>query len=243
MPLIDKREVIMTNKLHRKPDYKEIIYKKNQWTWLSNLRKKAKKILTILEKSNLNAIIHGSLARGDVNKSSDIDIFIPELVPSFRIESTLKRAKIEVANRFMIQATPNNSMKAYLEIDEIATISFQLMPLRRVEREFYRFGGALDLNQLNSRLRVRGIDKQLMLIEPTELGHIEQTILGIEDHAAKLLGISSQTVLNRVNTLNKRKKSGRTGVFIKKQINSTQTFEMMLKQIADKNPLVRRRLR
>ncbi len=233
----------MTNKLNRKPDYKEIIYKKNQWIWLSNLRKKAKIILAILEKSNLNPLVHGSIARGDINKSSDIDIFIPELVPSFTIESTLKRAKIEVTNRFMIQATPNNSMKAYIEIDEITTISFPLMPLRRVEREFYRFGGAIDLNQLNSQLRVSGFDKHLLLIEPTEVGHIEQTILGIEDYAAKMLGISTQTVLNRVNTLNKRKKSGRTGVFINKLINPTQTFEMVLKQIADKNPMVRRRLR
>jgi predicted nucleotidyltransferase len=143
----------------------------------------------------------------------------------------------------MIQATPNNSMKAYLEIDEITTISFPLMQLRRVEREFFRFGGTLNLNQLNSNLRVCGINKHLMLIEPTELGHIEQTIIGLEDYAAKMLGISSQTVLNRVNTLNKRKKSGRTGVFIKKQIDSNQTFEMMLKKIADKNPMVRRRLK
>jgi len=233
----------MTYKLHKKPDYKEIIYKKNQWILLSNLRKKAKTILTILEKSNLNPIIHGSVARGDVNKSSDIDIFIPELVPSFKIEFTLKRAKIEIMNRFMIQATPNTSVKAYIEIDETTTISFQLIPLRRVEREFYRFGGVLDLNQLTSLLRVRGINKQLMLIEPTKLGHIEQPILGIEDQAANLLGISSQTILNRVNTLNKRKKRGSTGVFLKKQINSTQTFEMVLKQIAYNNPLVRRRLR
>ena len=143
----------------------------------------------------------------------------------------------------MIQATPNNSMKAYLEIDDITTISFPLMPLRRVEREFFKFGGKLNLNQLNLNVRVNGINKQLMLIEPTELGHIEQKISGLENYIAKMLGISSQTILNRVHTLNKRKKSGRTGVFIKKQIESNQTFEMILKKITEKNPMVRRRLR
>lgn len=233
----------MPSKLNRKLDYKEIIYGKNQWILLSNLRKKAKKTLKILEKSNLKALVHGSLARGDVNKSSDIDIFIADIIPSFKIEYILKKSKISITNRLMIQATPNNSMKAYLEIDDITTISFPLMPLRRVEREFFKFGGKLNLNQLNSNLRVNGINKQLMLIEPTELGHIEQKISGLENYIAKMLGISSQTILNRVHTLNKRKKSGRTGVFIKKQIESNQTFEMILKKITEKNPMVRRRLR
>ena len=143
----------------------------------------------------------------------------------------------------MIQATPNTSMKAYIEIDEITTISFPLMRLNRVEREFYRFGGSINLNQIIKKTRVSGVDKQLMIIEPTKMGHIEQSIIGLEDHVAKIVGISTQTVLNRVNILNKRKKIGKTGVFIKKQIAPDQTFEMELQRIANQNPAVRRRLR
>jgi predicted nucleotidyltransferase len=237
-----KEKEYMINNQSIKTDYIEIVYKKNQWKLLSMMRERAKSILSELEKFNLNAVVHGSVARGDVNRFSDIDIFIPQLIPSFKIESSLKRAKIEIKKKYMIQATPNSSMKAYLEIDEITTISFPLMNLRRVEREFYRFGGAINLKQINSKHRVLGVDKKLMLIEPTEKGHIEQSILGIEDHVARLLKISTQTILNRVNTLKKRKKFGRTGVFIKEQITSTQTFEMAIQKIARQNPAVRRRL-
>jgi predicted nucleotidyltransferase len=82
-----------------------------------------------------------------------------------------------------------------------------------------------------------------MMIQPTKTGHIEQSVIGLENHVAKILGISTQTVLDRVNTLNKRKKVGRTGVFIKKQISSTQTFEMALQKTANENPAVRRRMK
>ena len=39
-------------------------------------------------------------------------------------------------------------MKAHVEIDEMTTVTFPLMEMRRVEREFYRFGGEANLNQL-----------------------------------------------------------------------------------------------
>jgi hypothetical protein len=116
------------------------------------------------------------------------------------------------------------------------------MKLRKVEREFYSFGGKVNLTNLLSKIRVCGVDKNLMMIEPTKTGHIEQSIMDLENYTAKMLGISTQTVLDRVNTLKKRKKSGRTGVFIKKQIPSTQTFEMALLKITRKNPAVRRRM-
>ena len=82
-----------------------------------------------------------------------------------------------------------------------------------------------------------------MLIEPTKTGHIERGISGIEDYVAKIIGISTQTVLNRVNILQKREETGRTGVFIKKFVPINLTFELVLKKLADKNPAVRRRLK
>ncbi len=39
--------------------------------------------MTALAKYHLKAIVHGSIARGDVTGSSDIDIFIPEVQNSF----------------------------------------------------------------------------------------------------------------------------------------------------------------
>lgn len=232
----------MKTKPKRKAKYKEVFYEKDQWTLLSNLRDKTKKILLTFENFNLNAFVHGSVARGNVTKISDIDIVIPEKIPSFQVESTLKRTKLDIKNKYMIQATPKHSMKAYIEIDSMTTISFPLMKLRKVEREFYSFGGKVNLTSLISGIRVCGVDKNLMMIEPTKTGHIEQSIIGLENYVSKMLGISTQTVLDRVNTLKKRKKSGRTGVFIKKQISSTQTFEMALLKIVNKNPAVKRRM-
>ena len=86
-------------------------------------------------------------------------------------------------------------MKAHIEVNEQTTVSFPLMQMRRVEREFYRFGGEINLSQLKAGVRVAGVDKRLMLIEPTEKGHVESSIIGREEWAAKILGVSAETVL------------------------------------------------
>jgi predicted nucleotidyltransferase len=114
--------------------------------------------------------------------------------------------------------------------------------MRRVEREFYKFGGEIYLNHLGAGTRVAGVDKRLMLIEPTERGHTESSIIGREEQTAKILEISTETVLDRVHTLLKRDEVGRTGVFIKKELAADETFEMALKKLADENPAVRRRM-
>jgi predicted nucleotidyltransferase len=134
-------------------------------------------------------------------------------------------------------------MKAYIEIDENTSVSFPLMKMRKVEREFYKFGGEATLNDLKAERRVCGVDKRLMLIEPTEKGHRETTIVGREEYVAKLLGISAETVLDRVHALLRRDEVGRTGVFIEKEVLNGETFEMVLKRLADQNPAVRRRLK
>jgi hypothetical protein len=117
------------------------------------------------------------------------------------------------------------------------------MKMRRNEREFYQFGGEANLQMLIENARVLGVDKRLMLIEPTVKGHVESTVVGKEEDAAHLLHISVDTVLDRVHALLRRDKVGRTGVYIERELTSEETFEMVLKQLADKDPAVRRRLR
>jgi predicted nucleotidyltransferase len=134
-------------------------------------------------------------------------------------------------------------MKAHVEIDEKTTVSFPLMEMRRVEREFYRFGGEVNLDQLKANFRVAGIDKRLMLIEPSEKGHVETSIVGKEEFTAKILGIAAETVLDRVHALMKRDTVGRTGVFVKRELMQDETFELALKKLADLNPAVRRRMK
>jgi len=83
----------------------------------------------------------------------------------------------------------------------------------------------------------------LMLIEPTKTGHVESSVIGKEQTAAKVLGVSAETVRDRVHTLMKRDRTGRTGVFIKKELTPDETFELALKKLADLNPAVRRRMK
>jgi len=232
----------MAKKPERRLEYREVVYDVERWNLLEGFRQKSERIMEALEVFHLESIVHGSIARGDVNRKSDIDVFIPSQPSSFLVETALEKAGIPVNRRLVVQATPTYAMKAYIEIDENASVSFPLMKMRKVEREFYKFGGEVSLENLREGLRVCGVDKRLMLIEPTEKGHRESTIVGCEDQVAKLLGISTDTVLDRVHALLRRDEVGRTGVFIKEELSSDETFEMTLKRLADQNPAVRRRL-
>jgi|WetSurMetagenome_2_1015567.scaffolds.fasta_scaffold05662_7 uncharacterized protein len=225
------------------PETLQVAYTQEQWRLLSLNRQRAKDLLSALEQRQIRAIVHGSIARGDINKDSDVDVFISDPPSSFQIETALEQAKIFPANRTVIQATPSYAMKAYIEIDAATTVSFPLMTMRRVEREFYRFSGEVMLAQLAAGRRVVGVDKRLKFIEPTETGHVETSILGREEQAAKRLGVAVETVLDRVHALMKRDAVGRTGVFIKRELSPDETFELAMKRIADENPAVRRRLK
>ena len=233
----------MAAKPEKRLDYKEVIYNSARWALLREYREKARQIMTALESFHLQALTHGSIARGDVNKKSDIDIFIPNPQSSFLVETALEKAKIPINARLVVQATPTYAMKAYIEVDARTSVSFPLMHMRRVEREFYRFGGEVNLKQLRAGARVAGVDKRLMLIEPVEKGHIESSIIDREELVAKILGVSTETVLDRVHALLRRDQVGRTGVFIKKELAHDETFEMTLKKLAEENPAVRRKIR
>ncbi|MEM3579252.1 MAG: nucleotidyltransferase domain-containing protein [Candidatus Bathyarchaeia archaeon] len=233
----------MAEKPLRRLEFKEVVYTNEKWRLLEELRTKAVRLMEALEKFNLESIVHGSIARGDITEKSDVDVFIPNQPSSFLVETSLESAGIPVNRRVVVQATPTYAMKAYIEIDEKTSVSFPLMKMRKVEREFYRFSGEATLKDLRAGLRFPGVDKRLMLIEPTEKGHIESTIVGCEEQVAKLLGISVETVLDRVHAILKRDEVGRTGVFIERELAEGETFEHALKKLAEENPAVRRRLK
>ena len=233
----------MAVKPTRQGEYREVTYSSARWEQLRALREKAVWVISSLDAFHLRSLTHGSIARGDVKLSSDIDVFIPEVQNSFQVETALEKAKIPINTRLIVQATPNYAMKAHIEIDELTTVSFPLMEMRRVEREFYRFGGEVNLNQLRANVRVAGVDKRLMLIEPTEKGHVESSVIGREESAAKILDVSAETVLDRVHALTKRDTVGRTGVFVKRELSPDDTFELALKKVSELNPAVRRRMK
>src|SRR4030065_1114884 len=174
----------MAAKPEKQSEFKEVTYSPAHWNLLKEYREKGTKMLVALESSHIQAIVHGSIARGDVTPKSDVDVFIPEPPSSFLVETALEKAGLTFNSRYVVQATPNYAMKAHIEIDEKTTVSFPLMCMRKVEREFYRFGGEMSLSRLEQNLRVAGVDKRLMLIEPTPNGVIETSIMGSEEQTA-----------------------------------------------------------
>jgi predicted nucleotidyltransferase len=235
--------LIMAKKTVKRVDRVDVVYSDKRWRLLEELRNKSIEIMELLEEVSLNSIVHGSIARGDVSAKSDIDVFISNPPSSFLIESALGRAGLSINRRTFVQATPSYAAKGYIELDSHRVVSFPLMKLRQVERDFYRFGGQATLETLRGSQRVMGVDKRLMLIEPTTYGHVENGIVGREPNVAKLLNVSVETVLDRVHALLRRDAIGRTGVFMERELLPAETFEMALKQIAERNPAVRRRLK
>jgi len=233
----------MARKPFRRAERIEVFYERKRWELLSELRAKALEIMEALNSFHLNSVVHGSIARGDVNPKSDIDVFVFDAPSSFIVETALEKAGIPINRKVIVQATPSYAIKGYIEIDTQRSVSFPLVKLRPVERDFYKFGGEASLNMLKKNVRVPGVDKRLMLIEPTPTGHVESSIVGREEEVASLLNISVETVLDRVRALTRRDEVGRTGVFLERELAPDETFEMLLKKLADKNPAIRRRLR
>ncbi len=233
----------MAKKPPRRAEYREVVYDARHWAMLKKLRERAKYVMEALEPAHIETIVYGSIARGDVTEKSDIDVFLRTPVSSFAVETALERAGIQAEKRLVVQATPTYGMKAHVEIGENMSVSFPLMKMRTVELEFYGFGGEITLEGLRRGLRVSGVDKRLMLIEPNVKGHRESTIVGCEDRVAHVLNVSVETVLDRVRALLRRDEVGRTGVFLEAELSPDETFEMALKRLAVKNPAVRRRWR
>jgi len=219
----------------------EVVYDERRWKLLEQLREKAVRLMEVLDGCHVRSVVHGSVARGDVSETSDVDVFLPSPPSSFVIETALERSGFRVVQRTIVQATPIYALKGYIWLDEQTSLSFPLVKLRPVEKDFYRFSGEATISMLKRDERVAGVDKRLMLIEPTVEGHVESAVVGREEEAANLLGVSLNTVLDRVHALIRRDEIGRTGVFIQKELAPDETFEQAMKKLADQNPAVRRR--
>ena len=233
----------MSKKPVKRAEQVEIIYDNKRWELLKDLRLTTVKLMETLDNCHLRSIVHGSIARGDVTETSDIDVFLPDPPSSFVIETTLERSGFPVYSRSIVQATPIYALKGHIELNHQSNLSFPLVKLRPVEKEFYSFGGKAQLSTLKEDKRVPGVDKRLMLIEPTTEGHVESTVVGREEEASSILGVSLNTVLDRVRALLRRDEVGRTGVFIERELAPDETFEQAMKKLADHNPAVRRRVK
>jgi predicted nucleotidyltransferase len=219
----------------------EVVYTKEHWKIFRVKRERAKEIMEKLTKFGIDSIVYGSVARGDVNKNSDVDIFIPYQIPSYKIELALE--SFEILERRIVQATPNYAIKGEFVLTDNTTVSFPLVKMKENELDFYRFGGCISYSELIEGKRVAGVDKRLVLIIPTEKGHFEIPVSDLQpSYVAKVLGISIEIVKERIRVLERRREVGRTGVFLCEVVPSFTSFEAYLTEIAKTNPMVRKRL-
>ncbi|MEB3846048.1 MAG: DNA polymerase subunit beta, partial [Desulfurococcales archaeon] len=110
------------------------------------------------------------------------------------------------------------------------------------EREFYKWGGELGLDDLKREKRVPGVNKDLLLIIPQDDGHLEMPVIGNESYTARVVGVSLETVYERVRVLTARREKGRTGVFLEISVPGDSDLSEVVKRIASKNPFFRKRL-
>lgn len=221
----------------RSADVREISYSEKHWQVLRKLRKRALEVMGALESAGLEPIVHGSVARGDVDEASDVDIVLPYVVPSFRVELALQEANLSPLRREIVMATPWQLPKLHLYIEDDRSVTLPLVKPRKNELEFYYFGGAIGINKLKREVRVAGVDKRLMLIEPTPTGHVESPVCGNEASAAKIVGVGFDIVRERVQVLTRRVEIGHTGIFVKRSLapeeNVEEVFEQLVRQNSD----------
>ncbi len=220
----------------------DVIYSKERWSHLAKLRQQAIEIMDTLKLIGVDPLIHGSICRGDVTEQSDIDVYLPRVIPSFSVEFALTEAGYQITHRELVHATPFHAIKAHIYLPNNSVVTFPLTSPAPIELEFYQFGGCLNQSDLQKEIRVPGVDKRLILIEPTEKGHVETPVIGNELIVAKKVGVSLKIVKERVKILMRRDEVGRTGVYLKRQLAPEDTFEAVLKHVSDRDPVVRRRV-
>ena len=127
----------MNNKPFKRAERLEKIYDNKHWELLREIRLKSIDIMEKLNSFHIKSVVHGSIARGDVSKTSDIDIYLSVPPSSFLLENILERNNLKIYSRKIIQATPSYALKGYIELDPYCSLSFPLVKLRDIEKNIF----------------------------------------------------------------------------------------------------------
>jgi len=233
------------SKPSRTSDGAQVTYPVSRWARLESLRDRAVHVINALAAWSQIALTHGSVARGDVDDKSDVDVLIPSNVNTQLVEAALESGGFTIFSKEIAQATPSHSPKAHLQLDaeQTTSVTVPLTPFRSLELEFYAFGGKVTLPELKSSIRSPGCTKKLILIEPTAEGHFESPVVGRESEVARLLGVSVAIVVERVRVLTRRDTVGRTGMYLRIPVRDGESFDEVLRNRSDSDPALRRTLR
>ena len=222
----------------RVKDEVEVVYSQERWRLLRELRSRARQLLTALP----GALLVGSVARGDVHEGSDVDVALLEPTPPSLVEERLAAASFQVVVRELVQATPLSTPKLYIHLEGNSKVSVPLARLSRLEEEFYRFAGSIGLAQLERGERVPGVNKRLLAVIPTPMGHVEFSIIGREEDVARMLGVSVDVVRDRVSALTRRDERGRTGLYLRLEIPVWESPEGTIVRAAKRVQALRNKL-
>ncbi|NHJ02461.1 MAG: hypothetical protein EAX86_10025 [Candidatus Heimdallarchaeota archaeon] len=224
-------------KIKRSIDREHHTYTEGERRIFLQLRERSMELLETLQKIGYKAFIHGSVARGDVTESSDIDIHIPIQIPSFKLDIL---HEFNNSKRRILVGTPNSVIKGWIERDDGVTLTFPLSRPKERELEFYIFSGHLYLSGLQKKIRIAGVNKNLLLIEPTENGFWASSIIENPERVIQVLKISQRIVDERIRVLTRRDAIGRTGIVLDYTLNPEENFEQALRYIADRNRIIRK---
>lgn len=191
-----------------------VVYSAARWRHLAFLRREAAGVLAALWGEGIRGVVVGSVARGDVHRGSDIDVFVEAGTPHYMVENALLEGGYTIEEVRIVKATPRSGLKITYHLGGGRNVILPVSLENAEEEEFPRYAGSIALGELERGERVCGVNKRLYFIEPVPEGHREWFIVGREAEAAARLGVSIGTVLSRVKHRLRRYRGGRRGLYV-----------------------------